>query len=289
MPFPLSSLPYGFRQRLRELATPVEAYQLQTAAPHFCGFEPLVQLNRPDDIREYQINGSVSDSQLIYYNGLEKQLIPLTGDSVYLGQRLELHCLKNVNKVFNHCILSAYEILEFSRMYIDLSLVQKINANLNVKTVYYNHDERARPYLCFISCYVDPEAHPVIYRTLFKHFQDISFFDFPNDSNWLQDMMNENVSGLRNLSFSFRSLEVLNVDKALFKKFCLAQATDFKFDLRRVCIYSIDRRFKQKFDHLTRGNFAAVQHLPLKSVRTVTFRESGSDGYNTTFELLSHS
>uniref|UniRef100_A0A7E4UT62 F-box domain-containing protein n=1 Tax=Panagrellus redivivus TaxID=6233 RepID=A0A7E4UT62_PANRE len=284
MPFPLSSLPYGFRQRLRELATPVEAYQLQTAAPNFSGFQPLVTLNRSGYERQFIVDGLKSDSHYFCSRIPENLLIPLTGNELYLGQCLWLQYLKNIDRVVNHCFLSACKSLEFYRMHLNSTLIKKINANLTIQTINYNHDER--PFLRIVTCTIDAEIIPIIYHTLFKHVGGVSWIDFPKDSNWLQDMMNNNVTGLHYLRLACKYREALNIDKTLFVKFFLAQAKDFKFVFERLCVWP-DPHFKEKVHCLMSGNFAEVKNHPLESVRCVVFRESASDSSPPTFELLS--
>uniref|UniRef100_A0A7E4VGI0 receptor protein-tyrosine kinase n=1 Tax=Panagrellus redivivus TaxID=6233 RepID=A0A7E4VGI0_PANRE len=44
MLFPLDCLPYNLRRRLRELCTPLEAYSIQKAAPHYYGLQTLVEI-----------------------------------------------------------------------------------------------------------------------------------------------------------------------------------------------------------------------------------------------------
>uniref|UniRef100_A0A7E4UTH2 Uncharacterized protein n=1 Tax=Panagrellus redivivus TaxID=6233 RepID=A0A7E4UTH2_PANRE len=262
MPFPLSSLPYGFRQRLRELATPLEAYQLQTAAPHFSGFQPLVMLNRSDNYRVYNVDGSTSDLHFRQRNSLEKRLIPLTDNELHLVQELWVINFKNVDKalsIFNHCVLSPCVGLQFVQMHINLALVEKIKSSLNLKITDYNHANHIYPELCFNACTFDPEAFPAIYRSLFKQFQRIRWYSFLKEVTWLQDMMNENVTGLHFFYVHFESPEMLDVDKTLFVQFCLAQAPHFNFSVEtpRPCS---DPLFKQKFDNLMSGNFAEVDN-----------------------------
>uniref|UniRef100_A0A7E4UQ51 FTH domain-containing protein n=1 Tax=Panagrellus redivivus TaxID=6233 RepID=A0A7E4UQ51_PANRE len=267
MPFPLSSLPYGFRQRLRELATPVEAYQLQTAAPNFSGFQPLVMLNRSDYNNVYIVDGAVSDSHLIC--GLkysEKRLIPLSGDELHIRQKLCLENLKSIDKVLNHYFLSECVRIHFNNVHINSTFFKKLYSNLMINC---NPDTRRPSFFVIYHCTFDPEGLTAVYRTLLKYSQKILWYPLPVD--WLHNMMNENVSGLEHLSVSFESAEALNVDKTLFLQFCLAQATNFEFEIS-IKFFEFKQSIKQRIDLLMSGNFTTfVERCPVKSVRKVVF------------------
>uniref|UniRef100_A0A7E4ZSC5 F-box domain-containing protein n=1 Tax=Panagrellus redivivus TaxID=6233 RepID=A0A7E4ZSC5_PANRE len=229
MPFPLKSLHYDLCRRLRELASPAEAYDLQIAAPHFYGLKPLQQTTHPSPVIIVSFNDnhqlcaeSVSMSKMNDKRTLElnNSVLHIVEQSLILSK---FTTLCDAKIIFDHFILAPREI----RFY-DCDLTPKLLYNVSEKI------KKNFSSLNITFCRFHDGATFELVCKLFKKptFLCVCVLDtsFVNHT-WIDALTANEYSNMHSIDIHHVGIDILNIDESQLIEFMKAQQNFFMVNI----------------------------------------------------------
>uniref|UniRef100_A0A7E4VWF9 F-box domain-containing protein n=1 Tax=Panagrellus redivivus TaxID=6233 RepID=A0A7E4VWF9_PANRE len=219
MPFPLSSLPIDCRYRLRDLATPGEAYDLQIAAPHFHGINPIQKIKYVPLIVRVFIN---DDTQ---FCAEPSRLVNLDSNELY-SVYANLHIQNLTTSHSAQLILDRFIInpgdLHFENSVVTLKFLQHLAARRNLDTTF----------LTFEKCKLHTDFTLEVICTMFQKLIILELCNSnPLSQYWINTLIAMNYGNMFRLTINDASIDVLNVDKNQLIKFVKAQRNGFKLSI----------------------------------------------------------
>uniref|UniRef100_A0A7E4VJV1 F-box domain-containing protein n=1 Tax=Panagrellus redivivus TaxID=6233 RepID=A0A7E4VJV1_PANRE len=222
MPYPLEKLQYGLRRRLRELATPFEAYFLQRAAPNYYGFQPLQKL------RAIKSAWFMKDED----NNLHKIIQPKHPEN---SEDLILNLVRD--KVIFHAI--SPDIIS-STIFDDFRFASKavcFNECVLDPTFVYNYlnaVERFRELILFDSSFESENAAKMLCNsTALRGLKRFVAKDstFPSTTWWIKAFVEAKCTSLDMFLVKRVSLSVFDIDKEVVLKFIKDQPAGFTLSI----------------------------------------------------------
>uniref|UniRef100_A0A7E4VUS7 F-box domain-containing protein n=1 Tax=Panagrellus redivivus TaxID=6233 RepID=A0A7E4VUS7_PANRE len=220
MPYPLECLPYGLRQRLRDLCSPIEAYNIQNAVPYYYGLQPLIE--------------KVDAEYLLYCQS----------DNIFKGQRcqepINIHCKPAADMIF---LTDDFRL----RNCIDISNTIKIFANVSFSgEITLENCSITKELIDCVLDHLDPECNAVVRMLdidgtvssklsaneiccMLPFPRSIRFSSFPFSQNWIDN----DFKDTKCISFLEinAGIDFLDVDPTDFYYFFKAQHPEFNFFL----------------------------------------------------------
>uniref|UniRef100_A0A7E4W5L7 FTH domain-containing protein n=1 Tax=Panagrellus redivivus TaxID=6233 RepID=A0A7E4W5L7_PANRE len=191
MPYPLEKLAYGLRQRLRELATPSEAYDLQVAAPNYYGLQPIQKLR--------------TVSTVTFLIDDEKVLNKIINDERFMPEKSDDLMFHIVEVTLTFKGVTQNHKFSISIIYLELD-------------GFTTSQNAARAICNAPAC-----------RTL-QEFS-IREPTYPSPIFWMETFMEAKCTSLKMMDIEDASLETLQIDKDFFLNFIKAQRDGFAMSI----------------------------------------------------------
>uniref|UniRef100_A0A7E5A1C9 Uncharacterized protein n=1 Tax=Panagrellus redivivus TaxID=6233 RepID=A0A7E5A1C9_PANRE len=212
----MNALDYGTRCRLRELASPGEVYDLQTAAPYFDGLKPIQKITLT--YHSARLMKSDSNDIILVFDG--HGLGDFTGNNfyiVYLRLRVRGLSLADTQKMHYH--------LRFQGRFIIIDECQVASSFLDAISV---STESCIGYLTFDKCTFDSSVTPEYFCTNFKELESPWFKNgCPFKRNWIDAFVDADITNLKFLSFVYATMEILKIEQKKLMEFFKKQKNDF--------------------------------------------------------------
>uniref|UniRef100_A0A7E4ZY88 F-box/LRR-repeat protein n=1 Tax=Panagrellus redivivus TaxID=6233 RepID=A0A7E4ZY88_PANRE len=209
MPFPLYALDYGSLCRLRALVSPSEAYELQIAAPHLDGFNPVQKITPFSNYLTISID---YNKKLLAKFQWSSSNVPLNNDKLYsVDMPVTILAFKpdhNARMIFDQFIVAS-KSMRFYYCHLTTKFLQDISSHLKV--------ELTELFLCNNEFHDDVTLEFIC--TLFKSLKALIFTGYVLNSNWVDSLITLNYADMQQLEFSYVSIDVLNIDEAQLIKF----------------------------------------------------------------------
>uniref|UniRef100_A0A7E5A0M1 FBA_2 domain-containing protein n=1 Tax=Panagrellus redivivus TaxID=6233 RepID=A0A7E5A0M1_PANRE len=255
MPFPLRALDYGSRCRLRELATPGEAYDLQTAAPHFDGLNPIQKVDMVLQSVKVFINNNneFCANEVHGWDGAFGKPLKLNNN--------ELYCVKetvfienfttdhSAQMIFDRFIFAPRRFIfaprrhmKFKNCIFTRQFLQDISSKIK-------HEIEG---LQFSQCRLHAGVSHVLICKLFKELKYLRFEgDFWN-VDWFDTLVTLKYANMAMIGFYNVSRKILDFNQAQMIRFIKAQTEYFYVDIllnddRIYGSFMIDRLFSERW------------------------------------------
>uniref|UniRef100_A0A7E4W8D0 Uncharacterized protein n=1 Tax=Panagrellus redivivus TaxID=6233 RepID=A0A7E4W8D0_PANRE len=228
MPFPLQSLPYGFRQRLIELSTPAEKCALQRAVPpNFTGFGTTQRYTKLKHLT-YCTNSNgicriINVSRLHDNDQIQNLFARFDKNCVFIIYRtVKFKNFKSRStpaRIFDTFRYRSKKY-KFKNCVLYASFLKRLATQM----------EKPLKEMSFDSCMIRPstDAATVFCNTFKSRLQYLKLINFlPPINNWLKAYSEVDGSALRSFDVTIGVTELTTIDKDTLVKFMEAQGKNF--------------------------------------------------------------
>uniref|UniRef100_A0A7E4VF86 FTH domain-containing protein n=1 Tax=Panagrellus redivivus TaxID=6233 RepID=A0A7E4VF86_PANRE len=220
MPFPLHALDYGSRRRLRELATPGEAYDFQIAAPHLDGLKPLINTTSNSAILSKTRENGIT----LYFNG--KRWRDFTGDNFYIIRHsltVKKLSLADAQNMSHHLSLKGCDI-SIGECQVTSSFLDAISviADSGITNLTFN-----------IECKFDSSVTPEYVCKKFKKLKNLKFKnDCPFKRNWIDAFVDADMADIESICFENVTTDILDIKQEKLVELFKKQINGFRLTLQ---------------------------------------------------------